>query len=68
VGYLEESGVVQPKDNAEAASNPKNKLVRHGFGVYIYNVQNEGQASRYEVAVLQFRVIGIRTGSMGKES
>lgn len=36
-GYLDEAGIVHPKENAEAANNPKNKLVKHGFGVYLLN-------------------------------
>ncbi len=31
------SGVIQPKDSPDA-SNPKNKLVKHGFGIYLYNL------------------------------
>jgi hypothetical protein len=42
---------VQPKDNAEAAANPKNKLVKHGFGIYVYRAQHEGPSARYEVTV-----------------
>jgi len=38
VGYLDESGVVNSKENSEASSNPKNTLVKHGFGVYLYKV------------------------------
>jgi len=68
VGFLDESGVVQSKDNAEAANNPKNKLVKHGFGVYVYNAQPEGQSARYEVSIVEFRGIGIETGKMVKES
>ncbi len=36
VGYLDESGFVHSKDNAEIAANTKSKLVKHGFGIYIY--------------------------------
>lgn len=49
VGYLDESGVVNSKDSTEASSNPKNKLVRHGFGVYIYNINSENEPIKYEV-------------------
>ena len=52
VGYLDESGVVHSKDYAEAANNPKNKLVKHGFGIHIYNRQAEGKPSIYQVKVL----------------
>lgn len=48
VGYLDESGVVHPPDNAEMASNPKAKLVKHGFGIYIYQPE-ENENCRYEV-------------------
>jgi hypothetical protein len=48
VGYLDEAGVVQPKDNQEAANNPNNRLVKHGFGIYIYNSESE-KPSKYEV-------------------
>lgn len=34
VGLLDNSGVVHPKDNVEMAGDAK--LVRHGFGIYIY--------------------------------
>lgn len=37
VGLLDQSGVVHGKDNAELAADPKVKLVKHGFGVYIYD-------------------------------
>jgi hypothetical protein len=37
IGYLDPSGVVHSKDNIEISADPKNKLVRHGFGIYIYN-------------------------------
>lgn len=47
VGMLDESGVVQSKDSPDA-SNPKNKLVKHGFGIYLYSPTSEGQYSRYE--------------------
>ena len=30
------------------ASNPKNKLVKHGFGIYIYEVNGDDNC-RYEV-------------------
>ena len=46
VALLDESGVIQPKDSPDAA-NPKNKLVKHGFGIYLYNCNAEGQHSRY---------------------
>lgn len=46
VALLDESGVVQPKDSPDAA-NPKNKVVKHGFGIYLYNCNAEGQHSRY---------------------
>lgn len=36
VAILDESGVIQSKDSPDA-SNPKNKLVKHGFGIYLYN-------------------------------
>lgn len=49
VGYLEESGVVQSKDNQEAVNNPANKLVKHGFGIYIYPNSSEGKLTKYEV-------------------
>lgn len=39
-GYLDEGGVVHSKENAEAANNPKNKLVKHGFGIYIYDAKS----------------------------
>lgn len=52
VGYLDESGVVNSKDNNEAASNPKNNLVKHGFGVYIYNATPNAEPSKYEVLQL----------------
>lgn len=37
VGLLDPSGVVHSKDSAEIATDPKVKLVKHGFGVYIYD-------------------------------
>lgn len=37
VGLLDQAGVVHSKDNAEIAADPKTKLVKHGFGIYIYN-------------------------------
>lgn len=46
VAYLDESGLVHSKDNQEAANNPANKLVRHGFGIYLYNTQAP-QPSKY---------------------
>lgn len=48
VAYLDEHGVVHPKDNAEVAANPKCKLIRHGFGIYLYDCQAT-IPSRYEV-------------------
>ena len=33
---MDEAGVVHSKDNQEAANNSANKLVKHGFGIYIY--------------------------------
>lgn len=49
VGYLDESGVVHSKDNQEAANNPGNKLVKHGFGIYIYPGASENQpVTKYE--------------------
>jgi hypothetical protein len=60
VSLLDESGVVQSKDSPEAA-NPKNKLVKHGFGIYLYSLNAEGQHSRYEVpASLTLGVLGSR--------
>ncbi len=41
--------MVQSKDNADAANNPKNRLVKHGFGVYLYNVKPDSQPAKYEV-------------------
>lgn len=58
--------MVQSKDNADAAANPKNKLVKHGFGIYIYNVTTDGKSSRYEVYIVVFRVIGIEIEKMDK--
>lgn len=37
VGQLDQSGVVQSKDNTQLATDPKVKLVKHGFGIYIYD-------------------------------
>lgn len=50
VGLMDESGVVHSKDNAEMAGDPKAQLVKHGFGVYIYD-DPSGQC-RYEVTFL----------------
>jgi hypothetical protein len=68
VGYLDESGVVQSKDNQEAANNAANKLVRHGFGIYIYPSSAENQPARYEVGSLLFRDLGIVIRKTGKEN
>lgn len=46
VGLLDQSGVVHPKDSTELAADPKVKLVKHGFGVYIY--EDPTGACRYE--------------------
>ena len=51
MGYLDESGVVHSKDNQEAANNPANKLVKHGFGIYIYPSSGE-KVAKYEVILL----------------
>lgn len=37
VGLLDQSGVVHPKDNVQIAADPKVKLVKHGFGIFIYD-------------------------------
>lgn len=69
VGYLDESGVVHSKDNQEAANNPGNKLVKHGFGIYIYPGASENQpVTKYEVHICLFREIGIGTRKMDKEN
>jgi len=36
VGLLDEHGVIHSKDNVEIAGDPKTKLVKHGFGIFIY--------------------------------
>ena len=67
VGYLDESGVVQPKDTPDAANNPALKLVKHGYGVYLYKGE-EGSQSRYEVGIKIGRATGteIRSKVMAK--
>ena len=67
VGYLDEAGLVHPKDNQEAANNPSNKLVKHGFGVYLFNA-GAAKPSKYEVQVGGFRGSGTETASMAKAS
>ena len=34
-GLLDSTGIVHPKDNADIAAEAK--LVKHGFGIYIYD-------------------------------
>lgn len=46
VGLLDQAGLVHSKDNAQLVADPKVKLVKHGFGVYVYD-DVTGQA-RYE--------------------
>lgn len=50
--------MILSKDNVDAANNPKNKLVKHGFGIYIYKA-NDGQTTKYEVFNKLYRDIGI---------
>ena len=66
MGILDESGLVHSKDSPEA-SNPKSKIVKHGFGVYLYGGNSEEQLSRYEVSNALFRAVGIAIASMDKE-
>lgn len=51
---------MHPKDNAEAANNPANRLVKHGFGIYLYNTKAE-KPSKYEVYSLLYRDNGTET-------
>ena len=62
VGYLDDSGVVNAKENQEAANNPANKLVKHGFGIYLYPPQDD-KVAKYEVFCHLLRVHGIETVS-----
>lgn len=66
-GYLDEGGVVQPKD-APDANNPKNKLVRHGFGIYVYPPPQEGKPARYEVRRHSRRDSGTGIAKTGRGS
>ena len=67
VGYLDESGVVHAKDSQEASNNPANKLVKHGFGIYIYP-SCEDKVAKYEVCFFLSRVHGIEITSKVKEN
>ena len=65
VGYLDDSGVVHSKDNQEAANNPANKLVKHGFGIYIYPSCGD-KLAKYEVNCMIFRDHGIEIANKVK--
>ena len=67
VGYLDESGVVHSKDTPDAANNPALRLVRHGFGIYLYKIKGKG-SSKYEVGFPQCRGFGIGMRNRGRES
>lgn len=54
------------KDSPEASS-PNIKLVKHGFGIYLYNTQNQNP-SKYEVKSFICRDIGIEIENKDKEN